>query len=534
MKTHHGVASLSAATSITALIAACVAGCGGGTPPSSAGGGGTFTLAVSDDPQNLDPHGPLGRYRANLQLGRLLYDPLVNTAIDGRIAPGLAQRWQVTGTKITFSLRPNVTCSDGAKLTASTVAGNFTYVLDPKNASSARGTAVPVGVKVSADDATGQVSIESPVPPNFLLRQLSAFSIVCQNGLTDRKILARGAAGTGPYTIAKVASGTEYRLTRRSGYAWGPGGDPAGTPPQSIVIRVVENETTAANLLVSGGVDAASVRGPDQARLQAARLTTRTFREPIGQLWWNQRKGHLTVDEKLRGALVRAIDLGEISGVATQHKGVPSQGMLQEPLVCGGVPPASALPKLDQAAAESLLTEAGWKRGGGGGDGGKRWTKDGKPLSLTFVYPVSLGPPVKSAVEVLAQRWKDFGVDVTVKALAAPAFSSTLQQTGNWDVVWSVTYPLVPTHLLGYVSGPEPPNGKNFAGIRDENYRRLSTATSASGDNCPAWNAAERSLYTTTSIVPLDDVKVPIFAKGATFSVNGTGGQIIPTTLRMG
>ncbi len=519
MKPANGVVYL-----CTAALLTSIAGCAGHSGTGSKSGGDEFVLALPADPQNLDPNGPFGRIRSNLQMTRLLYDPLVNIGADGKAVPGLAERWTATGSKISFQLRDDVTCAHGERLTASDVAANFKYVLDIKNASSARGTAVPPDVKVSSDDAS-TVTLTTSTPPTFLLSQLSTFGIVCPAGLKDRKSLVHGSDGTGPYTVTKATMGSEYRLTRRTGYAWGPPGDPAGSPPKSIVVRIIENETTATNLLLSGEVNAVAVRGTDQTRLGRSGLASHTFREPIGQLWFNQRKGHVTVDDKLRAALIRAVDIGQVSKVASQGKGVPSEGMLQEPLVCGAVPPASALPRLDRAAAESMLTAAGWTRGAGG------WTKDGHPLNLTLIYLTSLGPTVKSGAELLARTWTDFGVHATAKPLTDALFGTTLMSTGDWDVVWAVNYTLVPTHLMGYVSGDEPPDGKDFAGIHNGRYERLAKA-GAAGTDCTAWNAAETDLFTSTSIVPFDDIKVPVFAKGATFAL-GAGGQVLPTTIRM-
>jgi peptide/nickel transport system substrate-binding protein len=100
-------------------------------------------------------------------------------------------------------------------------------------------------------------------------------------------------------------------------------------------------------------------------------------------------------------------------------------------------------------------------------------------------------------------------------------------------VEWGVTSPKVPTQLLPFVSGPQPPKGRNFAAIDNDNYRELTAADAAGGPDCAKWNAAEMSLFGSTSIVPLDDIEVPVFTGNATFELGGIGGQILPTTLRV-
>lgn len=487
----------------------------------------TFTLASSLDPENLDPHGATGSTGLNNQMQKFLYDPLVNLTADGEIVSGLAERWEADGAAVTFHLRDDVTCTDGAQLTASVVATNFEYVLNVDNGSSARGTRVPTDVEVSADDAAGTVTVTSSTPTEYLLAQLSSFAIVCPGGLDDRSLLMRDADGTGPYTVTAASPGNEYRLARRDGYVWGPDDASSDEMPDAVVVRIVESESTAANLLLSGEITAAKIGGVDKERLEQAGLSAVTFRQPSGQLWFNQRDGHRTSDELLRRALVQAADMGEVSRVATADAGVPSKGMLVEPLVCGGVDPTQALPGFDPGAAETTLASAGWVRAGDG------WTHDGETLSLKFIYPSQLGLAVKSAVELLVSMWADAGIDVSLQPVTSTDLGQYLFETGDWDIFWGSTQVQVPTQLMPFVSGPEPPEGQNFSGS-DNGYSPAPVGDSASGDECDVWNLAETSLYTSSSVVPMNDIEVPTFANEATFDVVSLlGGLVIPSTIRM-
>ncbi len=520
MRLHHVAAYLCAAG-----LLASAAGCDNAATPTSDS---AFTLAIAADPQSLDPHGAVSTFGAGLQMARFLYDPLVNLSADGTIVSGLAKDWQTSGSTITFHLRDGITCSDGEQVTASLVADNFTYVLNPKNGSPTLGTFVPTDLKVSSDNAAKVLTLTSTsTPSNFVLVQLTGFGIVCPAGLKDRKALVQRATGTGPYTVTGVAAGREYRLKRREGYQWGPDGATGESSPETVVVRVIDGQTTAANLLLSGEINAAAVGSEEQERLQQAGLSSFTYRLPIGQLWFNQRQGHLTADQGVRTALVQALNLDELSKVATGGTGVPSRGMLAEPLICGGVDPAPHLPKFNTTAAESALRAQGWTRSGNG------WVKDGRRLAVTMMYLTNGGSTVKSAAELAAKTWTDFGVQMTLRGVTVSEFSNTLFSTGNWDVEWGVTYPQVPTQLMPRASGPEPPAGRNFAGIRNQHYARLAGMTDASASTCRDWNQAETNLYATAAIVPLADMEVPVFANGATFAVGGIGGQVQPTTIRL-
>ncbi len=68
------------------------------------------------------------------------------------------------------------------------------------------------------------------------------------------------------FTVTEAVGGDHLTLTRRKDYTWGPGDwDPkAKGLPDTVVIKIVANETTTANLLISGGANAAQFVGPDQ------------------------------------------------------------------------------------------------------------------------------------------------------------------------------------------------------------------------------------------------------------------------------
>ena len=89
--------------------------------------------------------------------------------------------------------------------------------------------------------------------------------------MADRATLASATVGTGPYVLSEAAPGDHYTYTIRDGYTWGPNGATTATAgmPGTVVLRIVENPATAANLLLTGDVNAAAVIGPDAAAARA-------------------------------------------------------------------------------------------------------------------------------------------------------------------------------------------------------------------------------------------------------------------------
>ena len=87
-------------------------------------------------------------------------------------------------------------------------------------------------------------------PAPFVLNGLANLPIVCPSGLKDRSTLRAATAGTGPFALTAAAPGDRYTYAKRPGYTWGPAGATTATPglPDTVVVKVVENETTAANL----------------------------------------------------------------------------------------------------------------------------------------------------------------------------------------------------------------------------------------------------------------------------------------------
>ena len=114
---------------------------------------GTFTMVVNEDLGTFDP------YRSNVfSVYQLAYDSLVNLQRDGTFVSGLAEKWTADAYSATFSLRPDVTCSDGTALKASQVAAALNYIGDPDNGSSQFGVNTPrEPFSVTADDSSRTV-----------------------------------------------------------------------------------------------------------------------------------------------------------------------------------------------------------------------------------------------------------------------------------------------------------------------------------------------------------------------------------------
>ncbi|HEX2288781.1 MAG TPA: ABC transporter substrate-binding protein, partial [Pseudonocardiaceae bacterium] len=510
------VLTIAAAGVLALSLAACA-----GQPSGPATGGAqtfangrTFTMVLPADPGNLDPHRTA--LSVTLQVDRFLYDSLLNTNEKGESVAGLADKWEATTTSATFTLRKGITCSDGTALTASTVAANINFIGDPANASTRIGLWVPPGATATADDAAGTVTVTSPAPSAFLDRSLGSTQIVCDKGMKDRELLKQNAVGTGMFTVTEAVPGDHYTLERRKDYAWGPGDwktDQQGLPDR-VVLRVISNESTAANLLTSGEVNVSAFIGPDQQRLQGQQLHQRDVSAMLGQLWFNEKAGLPGADEAVRRALTQALDLEQLRAALTSGTGKPATGLVSPSLSpCEQSDAPAKLPTHNVEQARSALDTAGWRPGGDGIRG-----KDGTKLSLTFYYVTELGPTMQATAELVQRFWQAVGVEVGTRGAAQAEINQVIVGgQGSWDAVVLPLNTGLPSDLVPFFSGPTPPDGTNFAGIQNSEYatavREASAIAGTAG--CARWNAAEQALIERVDIVPFANSNRPVFGKGA-------------------
>jgi peptide/nickel transport system substrate-binding protein len=517
-------------TAVAVLATACGGGDGDGGNAQLAAGG-TFTYTLNADPGNLDPQQTV--LLVTNRFNQFTYDYLVAFTPDGKAGSNLAESWEADATTATFTLRDDVTCDDGSTLTASTVKANFDYIQDPANGSPLVGTTLPDGnFTTTADDATGTFTITMANPYGFLLQAVSNVPIVCAAGMADRRLLARGSAGTGPFTVTEAVADDHYTLTKRAGYAWGPDGastDDAGMPDE-VVIRIVANETTASNLLLTGELNAAEIRGVDQERLRGQGLFESATDQVIGEMWWNQKPGHPTSDPAVREALALALDRDELAKVSTGSTGSPLTGMsILEPRGCRYDSVPADLPGQDLKKAGQLLDAAGWTKGP---DGVR--TKDGQQLTVRLLYKSGL-EDLNAAIELLSATWRDkLGVVVDGQALTDTAIVAATFSGDDWDATWLTLNTYLPSQAVGFVSGPGTADGgSNFSGIDNPTYTAAAAQAkvTAGEEGCDLWKQAEEALFTEYDLIPISQAPTTVFGKGAEFQ--SRAGGVIPTSIRM-
>ncbi len=515
------------------ILAMTLASCSGSSDPSPSTpaaddfvSGGTFVKAVSDDPGDLTPMKAISP--DTWDVVSIAYESLIYVSPDGDYKPWLASTWTDTGTEATFTLKEGVTCADGSAFTAQTVADNLNFNADPDNATFYYGTVISEAVSATADGNV--VTVTSAVNDPFLAINIGTILLVCDAGLADPATLADDTNGTGLYQLSEARVGDAYIFDKREGYTWGVDdvtGETVGLPDQ-IEARIISDQSTVTNLLLSQELNSGVVTGPDQARLQAEGLDYAGVRNPVGQMLFNESDGRPFADERVREALSIAINRDEVGPVVAGETGLPAVSLVQKtPLLCVQDPPDWTLPDTDLDRAGALLDEAGWTLGA---DGLRQ--KDGAPLEIKFIYdaPTASHAP---AAELVKETWDQLGVTTILSANDAAAWTDDLWTTFDWDTGWIQIAPGSPIVLALFFDGATPADGGlNFMFVDNPEYTALAAqAKVATPDEaCGLWQQAEKELIERFDTFPVIDNILPVYMSGAVFE---QPNFLLPTSIRM-
>ncbi|WP_329115457.1 ABC transporter substrate-binding protein [Streptomyces sp. NBC_01465] len=491
-----------------------------GSGDTKGGGNGRISAAMASDPTSLDPS--KGTIAADLQMARMTYDSLVGRDDGGKVVPALAEKWDATSTKAEFTLKSGITCTDGAKLTASDVAASLNRFGDPKTGATAAAQVFGAGNTVTAtgDDASRKVTVQLKNAWSDLLYGLAMpqASIICPAAMKDPDLLKNGGkgAGTGRYYLTKAQPGSVYSLTAHEGYKWGPqyAKQPAGKEPSGADMRVVQSEATMANEMQTGTLDSIGLTGADVARF-TGKSGYKIEPAPIVRMMvvFNERKGHPGADPKVRKAMAAALDQKAFNQAVTR-----GSGQLMTSIADANVPcvskDASLLTAYDKAAA----------------------SKDLKGLKITVEGTNAVAGGAGN--EYVQAALKAAGANVTLRNVANANWGTeVLGNKGDWDV--TVLPNLNLTNLLtapaSLMSGPEPTAGRNFGNIQNPAFDKAfgkALSTTDETAKCAAWGDAQKALLTRNDVVPMAAVNV-YYIDGSRILSAAPDGLYDPGTIRL-
>jgi peptide/nickel transport system substrate-binding protein len=458
-------------------------------------------------------------------IDNFLYDRLTAVDSNGKVHPYLATSWTTTPTSTTFHLRSNATCSDGTKVTPTVVKASLDYLLDPKTLSPYASFifgpdgAIPGGATVTADDAAGTVTITLVHPFSDLLSGLAqvAAGVICPAGLANPTALKTEVFGSGPYTLTASVRGSSYTLSRRSNYAWGKDGATSSSLVPTVVLKVVTNDTTAANLIVSGGLNIAQISGPDVNRLEANSSYTHVSSNlyAADPLVMNESPGLPGANPLIRKAVMYAINASDLNKAETFGHAPLIKTELTPNQRCYNAADGSADIGYDMNEAASLLQQAGYTRGSNG-----MLTKDGKPLTLRVVGSLTQnqGP------EYIRSQLASLGINAMLSVVDEGTFVNIMYGTSQFDVILqplAFTYPS-PWEMASQLMPPTPPNGVDVPFIANAQADALfaQAASATEGADCTFYQQGEIALMQNGDVKPINEHHYDWFGTGAKFEID--------------
>jgi peptide/nickel transport system substrate-binding protein/oligopeptide transport system substrate-binding protein len=350
---------------LVGLVVCLPLGCGRG----GAGTGAGLVYYETYDPRSLDP--ALSTDVPTGEMVTLLFDGLTQFDPNGRLLPGLADRWRAerNGQRYVFHLRGGVKFHDGRPLTSRDVQRSFLRVLDPKTRGGRSWPLLPIA---GADDyaagrATGVRGIEllgdtavaftlgAPLAvfPKFLAMPVA--SIVPAPVPAD---FGQRPVGTGPWRFVAWQHDDYLRFVRNDGYWGGP------AAAESLTVRIIPEPLTRAAEFLAGRLSVVEIPFGETAKWEREHPAW-LQRKPalrVVYLALNNRRGPLR-DVRVRRAINHAVDVPELLRTVWNGRGIAARGSIPPSL--GGGDTTRTRYVHDTVRARLLLAQAGYPNGFG-------------------------------------------------------------------------------------------------------------------------------------------------------------------------
>lgn len=390
------------------LAASCSSGGSGAQRPAR---GGTVTLPIVEDPENLNPY--LEQTNETNLITKTIYQDLVDLSPSDKYVPVLAAALpnvSANGKVVTWTLKKGIRWSDGTPLTSADVVYTAKLLITGLGVSGlgwnlvtsvTAPTAYTVRLTYSQFDPAYLDQFSGMAPDGgtqgiFSKHACGASGPQDLSGLT----CAAKPVGTGPFILSSWQRGEAVTLAKNRYYA-GP-----GPYLDKIIFPEVPSAFVDNEMLQSDQAQALwSIDYHSAKQLRASGATV-----VANNLWASRMEINnsqpITSDVRVRQAMSLAFNRASIVKYIFDGESTP----IYSNLFSLDRAPADAY---DPAAADKLLTQAGWIQGAKG----QPRVKDGQPLKLNLLIPsqssgyAALGQYVQSELAAVG-----IGVSITVSS----------------------------------------------------------------------------------------------------------------------
>ncbi|MPS47745.1 ABC transporter substrate-binding protein [Methylobacillus sp.] len=329
-------------------------------------------------------------------------EALVSTDLEGKAAPGLAERWEIStdGLQWRFFLRPDARFHDGSPVTAESV------VMNLQRALSQPGVLAMAPIADISAAVPGEIKITLSKPYAMLPMLLAHSSaIILAPAAYNEKGQVRRMLGSGPYQLVRQTLPQQFELALSPHWQ--------GRPPAIRHIHYLSVSRPETRALMAESHQADLVFGFDPASTQRLRRNPRVVLQEVDlarTVMLKLNSGHRFLNTvETRQALSLAIDR---AGIA--------KGILRTPELAADqlLPPSITqwhqadleFPRLrtDLAQAKALLSAQGWQPGA---DGILRRNGERFSLQLT-TFPDR--PELPIIATALQDQFRKLGIELKV------------------------------------------------------------------------------------------------------------------------
>ena len=346
--------AVAAVTGAGLLLSACAGSADGtGSTGSPTSGGEIVIGQVTEPEKSPDPvmDGSLAGYNYYYNT----FDQLTQLDADGAIQPRLATKWEPSAdfTSWTFTLRDDVTFTNGEPLTVDDVVFTYQTVLDSPDSDALGYMGALEAVAAGSEPNTVVFTLNSPFSPWPSIT--TAISIVPEDVYTElgSEGFAKAPVGSGPFKFVSWTRGVDYVIEKNPDY-W-------GTPAKldKVTFQTVADEDARLNGVASGSLDIALISPNQVAGLEDSTGVTVASIPANGVVFLgiNSTSGPLA-DAKIRKAISLAIDKDTLVK-SVLAGGATANSQLVAPNVGGFVEGLDNVP-YDPDQAKALLAEAGY------------------------------------------------------------------------------------------------------------------------------------------------------------------------------
>jgi oligopeptide transport system substrate-binding protein len=407
-----------------------------------------YNRGQEGDPETLDPQKVSTSIEFHIM--RDLYETLIIHNGQGKVMPGVAEKWEIAddGRTFRFTLRANAKWSNGDPIKASDVVfawrraadpatgAKYANVLDPVVGFEAvrKGTAgakmEDIGIR-AVDDRTLEVKLASPTPYFIELLTLPISAPLHEASIKQHGsnfVRPENKVSSGAYRLREFTPGAQAVLLKNTNFH-----DAANVKIDQVNFIPLADSAAAARRFQAGEVLSTVNIPANQIKTLRAQLGAQVSVTPQLGTWYltfNNDKPPFN-DRRVRTALSMVLDREFIADQVWNGSMAPAYSFVPPGTNNYGAPfdlPFKAQSIIDREdAAKKLLAEAGF----------------GPNNPLKVEYRFNMSPENQATFVAIADQWKQIGVQTSPINTDARTHFAFLRDRGAYDVAragWIADY----------------------------------------------------------------------------------------------